>query len=89
MSKPYLKRLLTGSIVFLLFTILLMLVLIKPISKSYIEHYDLKSYYVSSDIDFVIPEPGIDQIRNLTNDNNKTGLSNIHILSIKENFVRS
>ena len=76
MSKPYLKRLLTGSIVFLLFTILLMLVLIKPISKSYIEHYDLKSYYVSSDIDFVIPEPGIDQIRNLTNDNN-TGIKEV------------
>ena len=76
MSKPYLKRLLIGTIVFLLFAVLLVLVLIKPISTSYMEHYDLKSYYVTSDVDFVIPEPGIDQIQELVNDNS-TGIKEV------------
>ena len=76
MSKSYLKRLLTGVVVFLFFAALLMLVLIKPVSKSYIEHYDLKSYYVYSNVDFVIPAPGITQIQELVNDNS-TGIKEV------------
>lgn len=62
------KYLFRATMIALLLTFLLSLVLVRPVSKAYIDYNYLKSYYVSSKIDFVIPEPGFDQVNELEND---------------------